>query len=131
MFAVTIESSRVARRAYGPRYFPRRKISVKGLLNEALENETLTTSHLTLMMTSALVVETSATLNNSSSSQSHPRPGNHTTQATDNTSGFKPFTELISFLQELAKRMEESLLIVNSSDAQITLYLYPRWDFIC
>lgn len=28
--------------------------------------------------------------------------------------------------------MEESLLIINkSSDAQITLYLYPKWDFIC
>ncbi|KAJ7340089.1 hypothetical protein OS493_002815 [Desmophyllum pertusum] len=26
----------------------------------------------------------------------------------------------------------KSLLIVNeSSDAQVTLYIYPRWDFIC
>ena len=50
--------------------------------------------HLTLMMTSAQVVETSVTVTDNSPFQDYPHPDDHTTQSTV-TPGFKPFTELV------------------------------------
>lgn len=35
-------------------------------------------------------------------------------------------------MSDIAGERYKSLLIVNeSSNAQVTLYLYPTWDFIC
>ena len=48
---------------------------------------------LTLMMTSAQVVETSVTVTDKSPFQDYPHPDDHTTRSTV-TPGFKPFTEL-------------------------------------
>ena len=47
--------------------------------------------HMTLMMTSAQVVETSVNVTNNSPSQGYSHPDDQTTQTTE-TPGFKPFT---------------------------------------
>ena len=53
----------------------------------------LYTIHMTLMMTSAQVVETSVNVTNNSPSRDYSHPDDQTTQTTE-TPGFKPFTVL-------------------------------------
>ena len=48
-------------------------------------------SHMTLMMTSAQVVQTSVNVTNNSPSRDYSHPDDQTTQTTE-TPGFKPFT---------------------------------------
>ena len=52
---------------------------------------------MTLMMTSAQVVETSANVTNNSPSRDYSHPDDQTTQTTE-TPGFKPFTNFIQFV---------------------------------
>ena len=52
---------------------------------------------MTLMMTSAHVVETSVNVTNNSPSRDYSHPDDQTTQATE-TPGFKPFTVLSTVL---------------------------------
>ena len=49
------------------------------------------TIHMTLMMTSSQVVETSVNVTNNSPSRDYSHPDDQTTQTTE-TPGFKPFT---------------------------------------
>ena len=63
--------------------------------------------HLTLMMTSAQVVETSVTVTDNSPFQDYPHPDDHTTRSTV-TPGFKPFTVLV----KLADKSDIGYLVV-------------------
>ena len=53
------------------------------------------TVHLTLMMTSAQVVETSVNVTSNSPSQDYTHPDDHNLPNYDMTPGFKPFTVLV------------------------------------
>ena len=61
-------------------------------LGESSPKTTLMTD-MTLMMTSAEVVETLVNVTNNSPSQDYSHPGDQTTQTTE-TPGFKPFTTI-------------------------------------
>ena len=56
-------------------------------------------SQVTLMMTSAQVVETSVTVTDNSPFQDYPHPDDHTTRSTV-TPGFKPFTVIFTEPEE-------------------------------
>ena len=72
--------------------------------------------HLTLMMTSAQVVETSVTVTDNSPFQDYPHPDDHTTRSTV-TPGFKPFTVLKSTIANISYLELFNLSIVNLSFA--------------
>ena len=55
------------------------------------------TVHLTLMMTSAQVVEPSVNVTTNSRSQDYTHPDDHIKPTYDITPGFKPFTVILSF----------------------------------
>ena len=69
---------------------------------------------MTLMMTSAQVVETSVNVTNNSPSRDYSHPDDQTTQTTE-TPGFKPFTIIYIYIYDVVKSKRRHWLAVTLS----------------
>ena len=78
-------------------------------------------------MTTADVVETSATVNNNSPIQDYVHPDDQTQPTVEMTPGFKPFTVSVFFLVFLVSLKIHFLSSEKNSQIALQQNLHPAW----